>query len=103
MIAREPNAATAIPINAINGRLFTIIPVIGVSLYVFTNVTLLSFSPTKLLFPSFADDTSSVSFPCVPLTVVTPFSTTVIVGVYPSPATPFCFICQVTCCLFLYD
>ncbi|MDV5107203.1 hypothetical protein R2R32_16730 [Clostridium perfringens] len=56
-----------------------------------TNVTLLSFSPTKLLFPLLIDDKSSLSFPFIPLTVTVPFSITVIVGVYPSFATPFSF------------
>ena len=51
MTARETNATIATATSKINGRLFITIPVTATSLYVLVNVTLFSFSPTKLFFP----------------------------------------------------
>ena len=87
MTARETNATIATATSKINGRLFITIPVTATSLYVLVNVTLFSFSPTKLFFP-FYFNVSNASVSCTVLfvTVVVLFSTTVTLGVYPSVA-----------------
>ena len=72
------------PITITNGRLFMKIPVSGMFLYVLVNVTLFSFSPTRLVSCLFAEEIPSVSDFAVSFTVFVPFSITVTDGVYPS-------------------
>lgn len=60
------------------------IPVSGMFLYVLVNVTLFSFSPTRLVSCLFAEEIPSVSDFAVSFTVFVPFSITVTDGVYPS-------------------